>query len=399
MVNCRLALIIAILTLVGCSSPYSSDSPARLDDGIEVASPGSVGLRIEALARLNQDVIVEFFPNTTSILVLKDGKLVFERYFGEGGPEVLNDTRSAMKSITALAVGAALADGALQSVDEPAFARLADRAPFAQDGPLKQQITLADFLTMSSALDCNDWDEANPGNEENMYPLDDWSRWAVDIPLKSNYRRDASGRGPYSYCTAGVFLLGQILQHATGDPVDGYINRRLLDPLGITSREWPRSPSGEVMTGGGLRLRSRDLAKLGLLVSSAGRWGGQQLVPKDWVAEALTIRRTVDAEQGYGYLFWHREYRSACGPLAGWYMSGNGGNVVVYVPDQALVVVVTRRHYNQRGMHQQTLSLLEDHVLAALTCSTSESGTVANQSTANPAPQPPDWRSTRRQPT
>lgn len=365
----RIALMIAMMILAGCSSARDDDSPARLDDGIEVASPGAVGLRVEALAALNQGVIDQLFPNTTSILVLKDGKLVFERYFGEGGPEVLNDTRSAMKSVTALAVGAALADGTLQSVDELAFPRLADRAPFAHDGPLKQQITLADFLTMSSALDCNDWDEASPGNEEYMYPLDDWSRWAVDIPVRSDYQRDASGRGPFSYCTAGVFLLGQILQRAAGDPVDSYISRTLLDPLGIAKWEWPRSPVGEVMTGGGLRLRSRDIAKLGLLVSSGGSWRDQQPIPADWMDEVLTIRRTVDAEQGYGYLFWHRVYRSPCGPLAGWYMSGNGGNAVVYVPDQALVAVVTRRHYNQRGMHQQTVGLLEDHVFAALTCS------------------------------
>jgi CubicO group peptidase (beta-lactamase class C family) len=201
-----------------------------------------------------------------------------------------------------------------------------------------------------------------------MYPRRDWTRWAVDIPLKPDYRRDTTGRGPFFYCTAGVFLLGQILQRALREPVDEYVNRKLLDPLGIARREWPRSPAGEVMTGGGLRLRSRDLAKLGLLVSSGGRWAGRQIVPQEWIAEVLTVWRRVDAEQNYGLLFWQREYRSPCGRLPGWYMSGNGGNVVVNIPDQGLVAVVTRRHYNERGMHQQTLRLLEDHVLAALSC-------------------------------
>lgn len=125
------------------------------------------------------------------------------------------------------------------------------------------------------------------------------------------------------------------------------------------------------MTGGGLRLRSRDLAKLGLLVSSDGHWGRRQIFPADWIAEMLTVRRRVDAEQSYGFLYWQREYRSRCGRLAGWYMSGNGGNVVVNIPSQALVVVVTRRHYNQRGMHEQTARLLGDHVFAALACSPS----------------------------
>jgi CubicO group peptidase (beta-lactamase class C family) len=227
---------------------------------------------------------------------------------------------------------------------------------------------VADFLTMSSALNCNDWDGKSPGNEENMYPLRNWSRWAVDIPLKKGYTRDTVGRGPFSYCTAGVFLLGQVMQRAVREPIDAYVNRRLFDPLGIASREWPRSPAGEVMTGGMLQLRSRDLAKLGLLVSSGGRWRGQQIVPANWISEMLTVRHRVDAEQNYGYLYWQREYRSPCGRLTGWFMSGNGGNVVVHVPGQALVVVITRRHYNQRGMHQQTVRLLENHVLAALGC-------------------------------
>jgi len=367
----ELVSIPAALLLAGLLHAQELGAPPWLNDGLEVAAPATVGLRSAPLAALTQPLVDESFPNTTSVLVLKDGKLVFERYFATSSRDVLNDTRSAMKSVTALAVGLALADGALRSIDERAFSRLADLAPFRHDGPLKQGITVADFLTMSSALNCNDWEERSPGNEERMYPRADWSRWAVDIPLKTNYQRDSAGRGPFSYCTAGVFLLGQIIQRAVHEPVDTYINRRLLDPLGIIRRNWPRSPTGEVMTGGGLGLRSRDLAKLGLLVSSGGRWSERQIIPADWISQMLTVSRRVDAEQSYGFLYWQREYRSPCGPLIGWYMSGNGGNVVVHVPGQALVAVVTRRHYNQRGMHQQTARLLEDHVLAALTCSPS----------------------------
>jgi CubicO group peptidase (beta-lactamase class C family) len=363
--------VLVTFALVGAAGPLCAQgagAPAIRRDGLQVAAPATVGLRAAPLLALNQAAVDDSFPNTTSVLVLKDGRLAFERYFRGGGPEVLNDTRSAMKSVTALAVGAALDDGALRSVDESAFRRLADRAPFKHDGPVKQGITLADFLTMSSPLDCNDWDAASPGNEENMYPLRDWTRWAVDIPVKTGYTRDEAGRGPFSYCTAGVFLLGQVLQRALGEPVDRYVNRRLLDPLGIARRAWSRSPSGEVMTGGGLRLRSRDLAKLGLLVSAGGRWRDRQVVPPDWIARMLTTRNTTDSEQRYGFLYWQREYRTPCGRAEGWYMSGNGGNVVMHVPSLALVAVVTRRHYNQRGMHQQTVRLLEDHVLAALTC-------------------------------
>lgn len=361
---------LAIAALVAGRSLPAQDPgpPARLADGLEVAAPAAAGLRPRPLAALTPARVRDSFPNTTSVLVLKRGVLVFERYFGAGGPDVLNDTRSAMKSVTALAIGAALADRFLRSADEAAFARLAHHAPFRHDGALKQGITLADLLTMSSALDCNDWDDASPGNEERMYPLRDWTRWAVDLPVRRSYARDTIGRGPFSYCTAGVFLLGRILERASGEPVDRYLDRRLLGPLGIRRREWPRSPTGEVMTGGGLRLRSRDLAKLGLLVAAEGRWNGRQIIPAEWIAAMLTVRRSVDEQQRYGYLYWEREYASPCGRVTGWFMSGNGGNVVVYVPSQGLVAVVTRRHYNQRGMHQQTVRLIEGHLLAALSC-------------------------------
>jgi CubicO group peptidase (beta-lactamase class C family) len=109
-------------------------------------------------------------------------------------------------------------------------------------------------------------------------------------------------------------------------------------------------------------------------VASGGRWAERQIIPAEWIGAMLTIRRRVDEEQSYGFLYWQRQYQSPCGPVAGWYMSGNGGNVVVHIPSQALVVVVTRHHYNQRGMHQQTVRLLEDHVLAALTCSPEQPG-------------------------
>ncbi len=359
---------LASLALADGLQALNLDMPAGLDDGLEVDSPRSAGLKAAPLDALDQAIVDESFPDTTSVLVLKDGKLVFERYFGVGGIEVLNDTRSAMKSVTAIAVGVALADGALYSVDEAAFDRLEDLAPFAHDGPLKRQITLADLLTMSSSLDCNDWDERSPGNEENMYPLRHWSRWAVDIPVTTDYQRGETGRARFSYCTAGTFLLGQILERAVGEPVDEYINGRLFDPLGISLREWPHSPSGEVMTGGGLRLRSRDLLKLGKLVQSGGRWGERQIVATDWISEMLTVRHRVDGEQQYGYQYWQRQYQSPCGRLDGWSMSGNGGNVIVHFPSQAMVAVVTRQHYNRRGMHEQTVRLLEEHVLAALNC-------------------------------
>lgn len=333
------------------------------------ALPRSLGVDPEPLQRLGEAIGRGEYPKTTSVLVVYRNRLIFEGYFADGGAEVLNDTRSATKSITALAVGAAIHDGKIASVRAPAWQFLADLAPFRDDTPLKREITVEDFLTMSSALDCNDDVDASPGNEERMYVEQRWTRWAVDLPTKPEYLRDATGRGPFSYCTAGAFLLGQIIERAARTPVDQYIEQRIFMPLGISKWEWPRSPSGEVMTGGGLRLRSRDLAKIAWMLVNDGRWAGQSVVPEDWIRAAMSAHRRANAEQDYGYLFWQRTYATKCGAISGWYMSGNGGNAVLILKDLDAAVVVSRKNYNTRGMHQQTVNLLEQYVLPALPCS------------------------------
>jgi CubicO group peptidase (beta-lactamase class C family) len=314
------------------------------------------------------------FPRTTSVLALRGQQTVTQHYFGGTDQATLHDPRSVGKSVTALAVGIAIEAGKLPSVDAPAFAYLAHLRPFASDGPLKAGITLADLLTMSSALACDDNDPDSPGNEENMYPQRMWARWAVDLPVKPGYARDAGGRGPWAYCTAGTFLLGQILERATGQPVDRFIETRLFAPLGITRWQWRRSPAGEVMTGGQLRLATRDLAKLGRMVLDDGRWQGRRVVPAAWIRRALAVQRDPGGradprgEYQYGYLFWRRDYTTRCGRSSGWLMSGNGGNHVVMLPALDAVVVVTTVNYNTRGMHDQTVRLLERHVLPELPC-------------------------------
>ena len=171
------------------------------------------------------------FPRLTSVLVLKDGKTTYEGYFGGADAETLQDTRSATKSVTSLAAGIAIAEGRIPSVSSPALAFLADLKPFAHDGETKSAITVEDLLTMSSALDCDDNEDQSPGNEENMYPKQVWARWAVDLPVKAHYARDASGRGPFAYCTAGVSgassNLARIASTMFSFPSSKYVSRIL----------------------------------------------------------------------------------------------------------------------------------------------------------------------------
>jgi CubicO group peptidase (beta-lactamase class C family) len=362
------ALFVLLAAPIAAAKSPAGEVPVKLDDGWSVATPASAGLNPASLNGLPGAIARGDFPKTTSVLIVRDEKLVYERYFGDGGRDVLNDTRSATKSITSLAVGMAINSGAIASPKAPALAWLGDKRPFANDTPAKDAITIEDLLTMSSALDCNDDDDNSPGNEDKMHPQHEWTRWAVDLPTVKGYERDQAGLGPWRYCTTGAFLLGQIVQRAVREPVDRYIDRRLLAPLGITKREWPHSPSGEAMTGGGLRLRSRDLAKIAWMLADDGRWKARRVVQKSWIDAALAIHRKAYADTNYGYLFWQRNYATACGQISGWYMAGNGGNAIVVLRDIKTAVIVTRSNYNTRGMHQQTIALLEKYVLPSLPC-------------------------------
>lgn len=237
--------------------------------------------------------------------------------------------------------------------------------PIANDGPAKRGIVVEDLLTMSSALDCDDNLPDSPGNEENMYPQPRWLRWAADLPTRA-VTRDSQGLGPFAYCTAGVFLLGQVLERRAGGGLEAYAQRRLFAPMSISTWQWARSPAGETMTGGGLRLRTRDWAALAQMLLRRGAGPDGQVLAPEQVAALLTVRHAPAARMAYGELFWRRDYELSCGRASAWLMSGNGGNHVLVLPSLDAVAVLTRTHYNQRGMHQQSAdfltALLERHV-------------------------------------
>ena len=306
-------------------------------------------------------------PQTTSILVMQGDDVLLEMYPGKGAPDLLNNTRSATKTVVAMAVGAAIEDGYFKSVDDKVWPLLADKALEGAGDELTHDMTLRDLMTMSSALHCDD-SENTPGNENYMHEQEEWLPWALSLPSSPGWSRDESGLGPWRYCTVGSFLVGQAIEAASGMKVDEYVQQRIFEPLSIENYEWFYSPSGEVQTGGGLELTARDLAKLGKLLTDGGTWKGEQVLPAKWVEEMMTVHRRRSDGKGYGYLIWQQEHETSCGPVNAWFMSGNGGNRVLSLRPLDAVVVLTRQAYNTPNMHQQSNDLLNDYILPPLAC-------------------------------
>ena len=151
------------------------------------------------------------------------------------------------------------------------------------------------------------------------------------------------------------------MRKATGRPLDEFAREVLFEPLGITAVEWKRR-KGDTDAGGGLRLRPRDMAKIGQLVLSGGRWNGRQVASKAWIDASMTPRFEASSAYFYGYLWWLGRSRLN-GRVVHWTAAlGRGGQSIRIVPEFDLVVAVTAGYYQDYSPQafQVQRSLFED---------------------------------------
>ena len=275
------------------------------------------------------------YGQITSLLLSQRGEIIVEEY-AEGDADTLRNTRSCTKTVAGMLLGIAIDRGAVRGIDMRLQELLDEPAP---------PVTLRDLLTMSSCLDCNDWDDESPGNEELMYPQDDWLAFALGLPLRESKA--------FSYCTAGVVALGIGLERALGEPLSAFAERELFAPLAIGRAEWKHTPHGQTSAAGGLELTSRSLLRLGELYLR----GGEGIVSAAWVDESTRPHARIDDEMEYGYLWWLRPY--------GFFMTGMGGNRVHVFPDRELVAVITSANFGRRDAHALSDRLVTDVILAA----------------------------------
>jgi CubicO group peptidase (beta-lactamase class C family) len=279
------------------------------------------------------------YGEITSVVVSRGSEIVREEYL-EGDADTLRNTRSCTKTVAGMLLGIAIDRGLVGGVETQLAELLGEPAP---------PVTLRELLTMSSSLDCNDWDDGSPGNEELMYPQEDWLAFALGLPLRDERT--------FSYCTAGVVALGIGLERALGEPLPAFAQRELFEPLGIGRAEWQQTPRGETSTAGGLLLTSRALLSLGRLYLD----GGRELVPQAWVEESLRPHARIDDEIEYGYLWWLRTYADE----RGFFMTGMGGNRVHVFPGRELVAVITTTNFGRRDAHDLSDRLVLEQILTS----------------------------------
>lgn len=317
----------------------------------------------EKIRELNRAIAEQLYTEIKSIVVIKNGKLLLEEYFNGADRSTLHNPRSVGKSFASTMMGIAIGHGYIKSENQT-LADFYNLRDFANYSPRKETVTLKSLLTMSSGFDANDDEQNSPGNEQKMYPTDNWVKFALGVPMDD---KTAVGER-WRYFTAGMILLGDIINRSVPGGLEKYADQKLFQPLGITKYEWQFTPQKVPNTAGGLQLRALDFAKYGLLYQNGGTWNGKQIIPRDWVNKTFTrqINRGSGPDDYYGYLFWNNTFNVKGRKLEAFYATGNGGNKIFVFKDQPLVIVVTATAFGKWYMHRQVNSMMDRYILPAV---------------------------------
>ena len=361
------------------SSSYKYSPPAKLNDGIDVSSLKAAKLDEAKIVAGTNEILKGTYPNIHSLLIFRHGKLVYENYFkGDDyergvGPlgvvthtrETLHDMRSVTKSVVAIAVLKALSQRKIKSLDQPIFEIFPEYSRHF-DGH-KKRITIKHLLTMTAGLK---WNEDVPGTDpENSEIQMNRSSNPIDYVF-SRPSETEPGR-VFRYAGGCTQLLAEIVRVKTGQPIDVYAAEHIFRPLGITYFKWVRESNGYPSAASGLRLRSRDISKIGQTMMNDGKWKGKRILPEHLVREAFRphIRAPFPVPDGhvdYGYQIWLPTQIVNGVQVSTAEFEGNGGQIVIFDKTNGLMVAVTAGNYNRRDQAKNSADLFLEIILPAI---------------------------------
>lgn len=294
-----------------------------------------------------------------SIMIVRNGKVITERWLGENAPARPHIMNSVSKTFAATAIGFAVSEGKLKVTDK-ALSFFVDDYFYASAAPGMEELTIKDLLTMSVGH--------NPElvREKAKIESANWAESFFSTPLEEKPGTE------FSYNSYATYILSVIIEKVTGEKLINYLYPRLFRPLGIVGARWEESPQGYNTGGWGLYIKTEDMAKLGLLFLQKGKWNGVQLLPESWIEEATASHipslpagvkredlkmKSKDSDwlQGYGYQMWrcrHNAYRA----------DGANGQFIIVIPEKNTVVAMTANI----GDMQAEINLVWKYILPAL---------------------------------
>jgi len=287
------------------------------------------------------------------MVVIKNHQIAIEYFYNHTERSDINDIRSAGKSLTTLLLGIAIEDGLVKDLEQDVYSFFSKEKYPSLSEDLKR-VKIKHLLNMSSGLDADSDNWRTPGHAGKWMGKDDWVSYILGIKLANEPGKN------WIYADINSALIGAIIEETSGMSLNDYAKKNVFEPLGIKKYYWYTNPSHQTVASGTLYLSTLDFAKLGVLVENNGKWGEQQLIPQDYIDKIIESKEFLIYDiWSYGML-WYKNSATIKGREVEFlWASGNGGNHLIVVPEEELVIALTSTAYGQRRyMHPRSRAIM-----------------------------------------
>lgn len=306
----------------------------------------SASMASRAQVRIDTAAAISNNPSLYALVVNRDGRTIYRRYFNDHRDTDRMNDQSLTKSIVSLLVGIAIGKGDIRSVDQP----IVDFFPELRKDPdpRKSQVTIREIMNQASGLYYEDLTSARGIPDYLNAPSQ------KDLVLRSPLNAEP-GR-TWHYSNAATHLLSVILSKSTGTDTYTFAKKYLFGPLGIADVEWMKMNDG-FYDGCGLlsiRLRTEDMLKIGLLILHNGRLGSRQIVPEKWIQLILDPDKYYQTDWGFSHSTYALcYYHATVGGIPITYGMGWGGQFLVVIPALHAVVVANQSIADATAIRQE----------------------------------------------
>jgi CubicO group peptidase (beta-lactamase class C family) len=322
--TCRTVCSVISLGLLSCA-PSHPEHTSSTNRWLGPSAPEREGIDSRQLSELVRE-LHDSGERVHSLTIARHGHVVLDASFFPYDRARPHDVASCTKSLTSLAIGFLLRDGAIESLDVPLLRFFPDRSS-ADDSAEKHAISLAHALSMTTGFDCIN--EPTELTLQAMQASDDWVDFALGVPMAGTPGTS------FRYCSTASHILSAIVSATSGMAEDELLDARLFSKIGVPVPDWPRDPQGITHGWGDARLYPADMLRLGQVLLDGGRYGDEQVLDQTYLELATSDRvGPLNPPNGYGYGFWTTT-------RAMYYARGRGGQGILVAPGRELVLVAT----------------------------------------------------------
>ncbi|UCE24602.1 MAG: serine hydrolase [Candidatus Zixiibacteriota bacterium] len=321
-------------------------------EGWETSSLVAENISAAAIRAVASDIEAGIYPQIKSLVVVRNGKLVFEDYFNGANRSSAYNIYSAEKSITSCLMGIAIDKSLIVDENELLYPFFPEYDSFENWSTWKEQVSLKHLHTMTGGYELE-------GGDYDLWRYDigprDWIKFYLDLPIVSEPGTAIDYRSLYDR------LAGHVIEREAEMSLPQFAAENLFEPLGMKYYDWSAwNPIASSMISAQLALRPIDMAKFGQMYMDGGVWKGSRIVSEEWV-----IRSTTAYLGNYGYNWWVYRWTTPVGSINTLYAFGNGGNGVWIFESLDMVVVFTGDYFVNPDYWQNQQQILKERIIPA----------------------------------